>query len=40
MTRLRLWLASRILPHGYAIWTYGGAGGYEFDEPVVAKEPR
>lgn len=38
MTRLRLWLASRILPHGYAIWTYGGSDGP--DEPVVAKEAR
>jgi len=36
---LRLWLAKRWLPRGYAIWTWGLDGG-DGDQPVLYKERR
>lgn len=38
---LRLRLVGWLLPPGYALWSWGGADGYdEYDQPLIAKEPR
>ena len=38
MSSIRLWLAKKIMPRGYALWEYGQGGDDRYDELVIAKE--